>query len=312
MLRKSFAFFLLVLLGTFALTAQDVPKPEKPEKPPKAPSAPKLSGTYSFSFGGSAGYLGIHMGEVTKNNYSKYGLKDTRGVAVEKVLKDSPAEKAGLQKNDVIVRFNGEAVTSMRKLSRLISEVAPDHKVSITVLRSGSEQDLSATMGKRDTLSFANTGGRYRTLRVPGVPGIPRSPEAPMRIPFPEGKLWAPSVWRMSSSRTLGVTVTTLTDQLRVYFGVEKDSGLLVKSVKKDSPAAKAGLKAGDVITKIDGKPVKNTFDISRALSSKKEGAVDLTYVRDKRSNTVKVTPEKREITPRGEFYFSEPSEVND
>ena len=119
-------------------------------------------------------------------------------------------------------------------------------------------------------------------------------------------------LYRLSSSRTIGVTVTTLTDQLRDFFGVEKGAGLLVKSVKKDSPAAKAGLKAGDVITKIDGKSVSNTFDISRALSAKKEGQVNLTYIRDKRSNTVKITPEKRKISTIKGLEFIEPKMINE
>lgn len=300
MLQKSFIFILSILLGSSVILAQDAPKPKKAEK-----ARDNLARTYSFSLGGSNGYLGIYMGEVNNENFTKFGLSSTRGVVVNKVVKESPAEKAGLQKDDVIVQFNGEMVTSVRKLRRLIFEVAPDHKFSMTVVRKGNEQEINATMGKRKSITFANSLGSVRALGLPRIEELPLRPDAPgrMRIPMPKGKLGRTMIWT-SSSRTMGVTVTTLTDQLRDFFGVKEGKGLLVKSVKKDSPAAKAGLKAGDVITKIDGKLVSNTFDISRALSSKKEGAVDLTFVRNKRSETVKITPEKRKGYPDGEFEF--------
>lgn len=313
MLRKVFIFLLSMSLSSLVVFAQDAPKPEKPESPAK-PAENLLRRAYSFSMAGSGGYLGIQMNEITKDNYSKYGLSSTRGVGVEKVLEDSPAEKAGLKKDDIIVSFNGESVTSMRKLSRLISEVAPDHKISMTVLRQGSEQVLNATMGTRESISFAINEGRIGALGLPGIPKFPVSPNDPrvMRIPFPEGGVRrAPLVWSMSSSRAVGVTVTTLTDQLREFFGVEKGAGLLVKSVKKDSPADKSGLKAGDVITKIDGKSVSNTYDMSRFLSLEKEGAIDLTFVRHKKSKTVKITPEKRELTTIDELNILEPRTLN-
>ena len=309
MLRKLFVFLLITLLGSLAIFAQDAPKPKKLTKPGEK----QLSRAYSFSFAGSGGYLGIQMREITNDNFAKYGLNSIRGVGVEKVVKGSPAEKAGIKDGDVIIRFDGESVTSVRKLNRLVTEVAPDHKVAITVVRKGNEQELNATMGKRQSISFANSDGRISALGLLGIPEFPVSPDAPrVRVmPLPNGRNRASLVWRMSSSRTMGVTVTTLSDQLRDFFGVEKGTGLLVKSVKKDSAADKAGLKAGDVITKIDGKSVSNTFDISRALSAKKEGQVDLTFVRDKKSKTVKVTPEKREIRTIREFDFPEPKTVN-
>ena len=174
MLRKLSIILLITMLGSLAIVAQDAPKPDKPKKPAEG----KLRRAYSFSFGGQGGYLGIHMSEITKENYSKYGLSSTRGVGVEKVLKDSAAEKAGLQKGDVIIGFNGEKVTSMRKLRRLISEVAPDHKISMTILRKGSEQELNATMGKRDTISFTSNAGRLSELAFPRMT-VPVAPDAP-------------------------------------------------------------------------------------------------------------------------------------
>ena len=292
MFRKTFTLIMLMALTGALALAQDAPKTEKKDSKEK-----KASRAYSFSFGGGSSYLGIHMKEVTKDNYSEFGLSDVRGVAVNKVVEDSPAAKAGFKKGDVLVRFNGESVTSVRKLRRLISEVAPDHTAQVTVVRGGSEQNFSVKMGKRRGMLYSTRAGigsinipEIVIPRMPTIPRTPRSPKAPV-IAFGMG-------------RTIGVSVTPLSKQLGDYFGVSDGKGLLVKDVRKDSPAAKAGLKAGDVIVEVDGKKVSRTFDLMRAVGAKKEGDVKLTVVRDKQSREINVTPEKSEGKNR--FFFRE------
>src|SRR5881394_1213356 len=103
--------------------------------------------TPSF-FVGDGAFLGVGTEDISKENMARYGMREVRGVGITEVTKDSPAEKAGLRKDDVIVRFDGESVTSVRKLTRLVSEHAPDQTVRITISRAGSEQELSATLEK--------------------------------------------------------------------------------------------------------------------------------------------------------------------
>jgi serine protease Do len=224
------------------------------------------------------GFLGVYTEEINKDNLSQYGLRDVRGVGVTEVAKDSPAEKAGLRKGDVITRFDGEAVNSARKLTRLVSEVSPDHKVTITVSRGGADQELAVTIGKRS--GFSDTLGRV-TIPRGNFPGIEK---------WPEG-----SVWTLGNSRRIGVSTTPLTKQLADYFGVTDGRGVLVTSVSENSPAAKAGVKAGDVITAVDSEKVAIPGDLSRAISKQKHGDVTLTIVRDRNQRTIKVTPEKSE-----------------
>ena len=117
-----------------------------------------------------------------------------------------------------------------------------------------------------------------------------------------------PFVWKndgegaffFGSNRQIGVSVSSLTKQLGEYFGVSEGKGLLISSVRENSPAAKAGLKAGDIIVEADGKEVKNNMDLIRALNDKKDGAVQLTIVRDRNRQTIQVVPEKLqgEIAP--------------
>jgi membrane-associated protease RseP (regulator of RpoE activity) len=103
----------------------------------------------------------------------------------------------------------------------------------------------------------------------------------------------------LASSRRIGVTTTTLGKQLADYFGVSH--GVLVSSVEQGSPADKAGLKAGDVLTEVEGKRIDDASDLVRELGAKDEGEVTVTFVRDKQRRTVRVTPEKRQ-TPGGLF----------
>lgn len=125
---------------------------------------------------------------------------------------------------------------------------------------------------------------------TPDIPGIPQTGELP-RIQIAPGDGDDMFVWRAGSSRQIGVSVSPLTKQLADHFGVA-EGGLLINNVRENSPAAKAGLKAGDIITEVEGKAVKGDFDLIRAIGEKKEGDVELTVMRDRNRQTFRVTPE--------------------
>lgn len=313
MFSKSFAFIVLLALTGIMALAQDAPE----KTTPKVSGDSDLIRTYSIATNGIGGgsYVGIYMQEVTNENFSKYGLSSVRGVAVTKVAKDSPAEKAGLKDGDVVVRFGGENVTSVRKLMRLISEVAPDHNAKVSVLRGGTERDFDVKVASRQYTIFSTSGNGANVFSFPDTPNAPRMqggvriqrmPNVPGVITVPRvpgfGTTTGNAIFRISS-RTIGVKVTQLTDQLGNYFGISDGKGLLVSSVGKDSPAEKAGLKAGDVITEIDGKKVESNYDMIHLLGLTGEGEVTLTVIRDKKSRTVKVTPDK---SKGGSFVFED------
>jgi serine protease Do len=253
--------------------------------PPATPAEPaEPFGSFSFSFDGG-GYLGVYTEDITKDNLSQYGLREARGVGITEVAKDSPAEKAGLRKGDVITRFDGEVVSSARKLSRLVSEVAPDHKVTIGISRGGSDQEVAVTVGKR-----GNDFSGVRRMTIPRD-SFPRMETMPGWEGVGEGT----NFFMFGNTRRIGVTTTSLTKQLADYFGVVDGKGVLVTSVSENSPAAKAGVKAGDVITAVDGEKIEGPGDLARAISKQKDGDVTLTLVRDRNQRTIKVTPEKNE-----------------
>jgi len=304
-MHKLLVFVFITALSSVSVTAQEAPKPERPEK------AKKAQRVYRLALAGTGGFLGVELKEVSGKNFAELGLSKVRGVAVSRVIKDSAAEKAGLQSGDVVVRFNGDAVTSARKFQRMIREVAPDHTATLSVVRGGSELDLPVTMGQRKGLATFNGEFDFPIAPLPPLSEFPRTPSAP-RVPrtprtpntlivpdvpnievFPDGD--APKVFEMLSlvsRRTIGVSTTSLTKQLGSYFGVEDGNGVLINNVSKDSPAERAGLRAGDVIVEIDGKAVKRTMDLIRGIGSEKEGDVNLTIVRDRGRQTITVTPE--------------------
>ncbi len=276
----------LLWAGTTALAQTPPPAAPAQPAPPAAVAAPPEPMSFSFFLDGGT-FLGIQPEEINRENMGRYGLSQPRGVGVGNVSKDSPAERAGLRKGDVILQFDGEPVTSTRKLLRLIGESAPEQTVRLTVSRNGSEQQLSATLGKREAVG-ANTFG----LMTPAEPGTqfefpPGAPRAWERMEGPEVFSFG-----FGSNRRVGVTTTPLTKQLADFMGVGGGKGLLVTSVGENTPAARAGLRAGDVITEVNGASVEDTGDFIRELNRKDEGEVSLTIVRDKSRRTIKVTPE--------------------
>jgi serine protease Do len=287
MIRRSIAFMLFVSAASVAVSAQT------PEPKTEAERAPRVM---TWTSEGAGGYLGVQTKDVNAENFASFGLSAVRGVAVEKVMEGSPAEKAQLQKRDVIVRFGGDEVTSARKLTRLVSEVAPDHQVTLTVVRGGAEQSIPVTIGKRAVPAFGE--GAF-SMAVPGAPGVPfpdipefrgEMPNIRVYPPMPGGEGGNVTIFR-GSSRRIGASVTPLTKQLADHFGVK--NGVMISDVREGSPAAKANLKAGDIIVEVDGKEVIGEGDVVRAISEKKEGDVSLTIVRKGDRRTVNVTPEE-------------------
>lgn len=291
----------LVLTAGIALAQQAPPAPAAPAAPPAPPAPLAEPGQFSFFFGGGS-YLGVYGEDINKDNMTRYGMREARGVGITQVAKDSPAEKAGLRKDDVIVKFEGENVTSTRKLNRLVSEVAPDQTARLVISRGGGEQEVSVVVGKRKNQFHTAEGWQdFGQLK-----GFDRFKE--LEKTMPPGNVWRwegepgkdGMFYAYGGRRRIGINTTELTKQLAEYFGVT--DGVLVSSVNDDSPAAKAGIKAGDVITAIDGEQVESSGDLSRAINKKKDGDVTLTVVRNKSQRTVTVTPkdDPNMMTPQG------------
>ena len=254
----------------------------------------------------------------------------TSGVRISDVDTDSPAAKAGLQQGDVVIEFDGERIRSARQFSRLVSETVGGRSVKLGIVRNGQRQTIDVTPESR-AFSWGFDGDRIGRDIARGLRDLePRLREIEPRFRELEPRLreqlreleprlrelqprlrefrfdspgfdfdFDYDMFPRTTRGRLGIQTESLTPQLAEYFGV-KDGGVLVSSVTADSAAAKAGLKAGDVITSIDGDRVRDYDDLLRELRDK-TGEVTLGIVRDKKESTIKTTieqPERRTRRP--------------
>jgi serine protease Do len=216
------------------------------------------------------------------------------GVVIDDVVEQSPAEKAGLKRSDVIVEFDGERVRSARQFARLVQETPSGRSVKVTVTRDGQRRDVQVTPDERrgDVMVSGNLMGDY--FRDFDFREFERLGDrmAPFNFNFDVTPF-------AGSARRLGVTTQELTGQLADYFGAK--DGVLVTSVADGSAAAQAGIKAGDVITSVNGSRVGSREDLLRGLRDASSDDVQIGIVRDKKESSVTAkmeAPQRR--TPRG------------
>ena len=215
------------------------------------------------------------MSEIDSERAKALNLKEERGVEVKNVDEDSPAAKAGVKVGDVVLDYNGQRVEGTEQFVRFVRETPVGRQVKLLISRNGAIQTLTAAIGSRPSNTIVMGGDDFK-FNMPEV-RIPDMPRALMS-------------WQ---SRSLGVESESLNSQLAEFFGVKE--GALVRSVIKGTAAEKAGLKAGDVITRIGDKKVTSPKDIANALRSMSAGkAFPVTVMRDRKEMTVNATIEEK------------------
>ncbi len=213
-------------------------------------------------------YLGVSLAEIDANRAKELKLREDYGVEITRVEEGSPAEKAGVKPGDVVQEYNGQRVEGMEQFGRMVRETPSGREVKLTISRDGASQTLAATLASR---------------KVRGLPENFHFEMPEIRMPD------IPQIYTTLRTARLGVEAESLSAQLAEYFGVKE--GVLVRSVRENTAAQRAGIKAGDVITKVDGMAVTSPSELSgavRSASSKKTYAVELT--RERKSQAVTVT----------------------
>ena len=220
------------------------------------------------------------------------------GVVVETVDAGGPAEKAGIKAGDTIAEFDGERIRSVRQFSRVVQETPSGRSVAVALSRGGQKVNVNVTT-ERWSSDDDFAVRLLETMPRPVPPTPPAAPAPPARVmpalPF-EGM-------RFYTGRRLGVTLESLDDQLAQYFGVK--DGVLVKSVADESAAQKAGVKAGDVITVVNGRHIYEVSDVNRAIE-RMETTDEFTIevMRDKKPMTLKGKIESARPRGRGTMSF--------
>ncbi|MGA3020244.1 MAG: PDZ domain-containing protein [Bryobacteraceae bacterium] len=231
-------------------------------------------------------YLGINAVDITSERAKALQLKEERGVEITSVDEESAAAKAGLKEGDVVLEYNGQHVEGWEQLRRLVSETPIHREVKIGIWRNGAAQTLTATVGSRKDMINLKGGalvlpdGNDFQFKMPPMPAMPPSIEIPQFRTF-------------AQNRTIGIFGESLgqEEQLAEFFGVK--NGILIRSVVKGSAAEKAGIKAGDVLTKIDDAVVASPAEIASALrAAGSKRTFTVTVVRNKKEMVVTVTLE--------------------
>jgi len=260
----------LLVAGAGVSHAQETPEPPEPPDPPE-------SGQVFFLNDGTA-HLGVNLGDVTAEKAQELKLPAVAGALVNSVQKDSAAAKAGIEVGDAIMEFDGVRVRSSAELRRLIRETPAGRTVELKIVRDGKTRVLSAKMeASTKELNYSYNGPE---IRIPPF-HVPEINIPPMDFSgFGDHRT------------TLGISADNLTPQLAQYFGVKQGKGILISEVTKGGAADKAGLKAGDVIVQVDGRPISGVEELRATLNDNFTGdthKVNMIIVRDHHEQTVSV-----------------------
>ena len=252
------SFMSMVLAAAMTHLAAAAPVPGSPAGPDSHPSA----------------YLGVHIEQVPPQQVSTLKLPDANGALISDLDQDGPACRAGLKENDVIVGYNGSKVESPEQLGNMIHETRPGKTVVFAVIRNGEKKDVKVTLGSWPAMpahAQAFVSGAPRWVPPVGAPGMINGMDIP-------------TVTVLSSRH--GLMVESLCPQLADFFNVPAGRGVLVRSVEKGSPADAAGLRAGDVIVKLNSEIVHDMADWRRVMRAP-ASQIAVTVIRDKREQTM-------------------------
>ncbi len=239
------------------------------------------------------GYLGIEFHDMTDEQLAKVKPKLGHGVEVLMVDHDGPAGKAGLRPHDILVSMNGQAITSAAALRQMIHDSGAGAGIALALLRDGRAMTVNAQLADRaeverearEKMATASGGEdvivveSYRAEQVAPAPAPAGKGQGFLRSMLPTGPF-------------TGLMVEEMEPQLAGFFGAPQGVGLLVQTVEANSPAATAGLRAGDVLERADGVAMKTPADWAKRLRLSKGAPMALVVIRDRHEMTVTLLPE--------------------
>ena len=227
--------------------------------------------------GPSSSWLGVGVTEVNAEKVKELKLPAERGALLGRVVADSPAAKAGLKENDVVTEINGQRVEGAEQFRRMIREIPAGRTAQFTIWRDGHSESLSVTLGKADQHQFSFSEG----------PGAFHMPEV---SPMPSFSGLGDFAFSFLGQPRLGVDAENLDGEFGHFFGAPDGEGILVRGVFEDSPAAKAGLKVGDVITGLNGDRIRTIGELREKMAANRDQkTVKLGVLRNKSALTLTV-----------------------
>jgi serine protease Do len=200
------------------------------------------------------GWFGVSIQEMTPELAKSFGLKDGKGALVAEVLPGSPAEKAGIEQGDVIVEFDGKVVNESKDLPQIVASTPVGKSVTVKLWRNGKALDQQVKVAEME-----------ENVEMTKTP---------------------------SHDKTMGITVRNLTPEMARRLRLNEQTGVVVTRVEPGSPAADAGIQAGDLIREVNRKPVKDANDMVKQIEqAKDQNSVLLLVQRGQNSLFAAVTP---------------------
>jgi C-terminal processing protease CtpA/Prc len=228
-----------------------------------------------------SGWLGVSIQDITAEMKKAMELKSREGALVSEVVKKSPADSAGIKEKDIIIQFDGQTISDASELQKAVADTKPGLKVSVVLMRKGDKKTVDVVVGKQKT---------SRNIMITSPRG-----GSPMFEMF------------SGARNTQGMALRQLNEQLAKYFDVPEGTGVLVWEVGKGSSAEKAGINAGDVITVIGKKKIKELRDVSRALGIFDEGEkAEIEIMRKGTRKTVTLEVEETSDGEGNQYWFNE------
>jgi len=188
------------------------------------------------------GWLGVLIQQITPEIAEGLEIKGVKGVLVADVTPDSPAEKAGIERGDIIVDFNGKEVDEVTELTTMVAGVAPGSQVNVKLIRDGNEKDVTVKLGKLPD-SIAEINGE-------------------------------------DIKEDIGITASEITPRIASRYKLDDEKGVVITNVERGSLAAESGLRPGDVILEIGRNPINNLKDYREAVQNIDKGKSTLFLVK--------------------------------
>ena len=236
----------------------------------------------------SQGYLGVDLKEIDPDRVTALRLKDAHGAEVVMVDHDAPAGKSGLKVHDVILQLDGQPFDNADQLRRRLREMPSGRTITLLVSRDGNPIYVTVQLCDRAVLE-QQAWSQHFSVPEPAPPqtvgGSFLGPSAPAGAAFLDSVI--------PKALYVGADVNPVRTQLADYFGVRSGTGLLVESVDYQSPAARAGLKAGDVIVKVEAEQMTSRNDWLKAIHNHRGQPVQVTIMRNKQEQVLTMSAGK-------------------
>lgn len=226
-------------------------------------------------------WFGVRIKDISERRLNN--LKLDYGIEIVSIYENSPAEKAGLVVEDILLSFDGEPLTGVDDLVDGVEDTKIDDDIKITYLRNGKEKEAKITITGKHKRTWKKSYGWFK----------------------PDQKFKHKVSIYENEHAWLGVSTNELTAQLRQYFDVPQDIGVLVIEVAEDSPAKEAGIKAGDIIISIEGKEIQDYYALIKTLDRyDPEDEIEISVIRERGQKTIKVVLGKQEGRFRHHYSF--------